>query len=116
MRHSIFKFLLLFSLFAYNSYADIDAQIEAIKQAPVSERFKLMNAFKKNLIKMKEEERIRALKKLTIHTSSKHANKALGEIKNKKQDDKVRRDLESHHIDEEIIINQSTDHEGGDDD
>jgi len=45
-------------------YADIDAEIEAIQNASVEERFKLMNAFKHKLIKMRQKERIGAINKL----------------------------------------------------
>lgn len=50
---------------------DIDAQIEAIQQAPIQERYKLMNAFKNKIIKMREEERLQALKKLQKKTKTK---------------------------------------------
>ena len=52
-------------------WGDIDAQIEAIQQAPIQERYKLMNAFKNKIIKMREEERLQALKKLQSKTKTK---------------------------------------------
>jgi len=39
----------------------IDAQIEAIQNAPAQERVKLMNEFKVDLSKMKQEDRIAAI-------------------------------------------------------
>jgi len=53
-------------------FADIDAEIEAIQNAPIKERFKLMNAFKQKLIKMRELEREKAIKKLTAKTENAH--------------------------------------------
>lgn len=62
-------------------YANIDARIEAIQNASVEERFKLMNAFKKEVVHMKEEERIDAITKLKSITRSQHSNRALNELK-----------------------------------
>lgn len=62
-------------------FANIDAQIEAIQKAPVAERFKLMNAFKKEIVQMQEKERINAMSKLQSITQSKHADKAFRELR-----------------------------------
>jgi hypothetical protein len=62
-------------------YANIDARIEAIQNASVEERFKLMNAFKKEVVHMQEEERIDAITKLKSITRSQHSNRALSELK-----------------------------------
>ncbi len=51
-------------------WGDIDAQIEAIQKAPIKERYKLMNAFKNKVIKMREEERLQALQKLQKKTNT----------------------------------------------
>ncbi len=51
-------------------WGDVDAQIEAIQKASVQERYKLMNAFKNKLIKMREKERIQALQKLQKKTNT----------------------------------------------
>lgn len=51
--------------------ADIDAEIAAIQKAPVQERFKLMNALKHKLAKMKEKQRIEAMEKLQSKTLQK---------------------------------------------
>jgi len=77
------KYLLLLILTLSCFGTDIDKQIEAIRNAPVEERFKLMNAFKKEIIKMHEEQRIRAIGKLKAVTKSKFGNRALKEIKHK---------------------------------
>ena len=53
-------------------FCDIDAEIEAIQNAPINERFKLMNSFKQKLIKMREVEREKAIKKLTAKTKNAH--------------------------------------------
>ena len=116
MKQKILTFLLLFGLFTHTSSADIDAQIEAIKNASVEERFKLMNAFKKNLIQMKEEERIKAMTKLTTKSNNKHAIKALKSLKDETKRQKIRKQLEYHHIKEDNIVNQTTDTEGGEND
>jgi hypothetical protein len=79
MKYIILKPLLLI-LFSLSLFANIDAQIEAIQKAPLQERFKLMNAFKNEIIQMQEEERIKALQKLKSITKSKHADKALKEL------------------------------------
>jgi hypothetical protein len=61
-------------------YANIDARIEAIQNASVEERFKLMNAFKKEVVHMQEEERIDAITKLKSITRSQHSTRALNEL------------------------------------
>ena len=61
-------------------YADIDARIEAIQNAPVEERFMLMNAFKKEMLNMQEEERIDAITKLKSITQSRHSDRAIREL------------------------------------
>lgn len=116
MKQRLLTLLLLFGLFTYTSSADVDAQIEAIKNASVEERFKLMNAFKKNLIQMKEEERIEAMTKLTTKSNNKHAIKALKSLKDETKRQKIRKQLEYHHIEEDNIVNQTTDTEGGEND
>jgi len=74
---------IIFFLFLYISlFANIDSQIEAIQRAPVAERFKLMNTFKKEIIQMQEKERIQAMSKLQSITESKHADKAFKELRN----------------------------------
>jgi len=97
-------------------YADIDAQIDAIKNASTEERFKLMNTFKRNLLKMKEEERIKAITKLSEKSNTTHAKKALDELKQNAKRRHIQKHLETHHIDEDNIVNETTDQEGGESD
>jgi hypothetical protein len=111
----LFTFLLLVSCNTILLHANVDAQIEAIKNASVEERFKLMNAFKKNLIKMKEEERIKAMTKLTIQSKNKHAKKALDELKQHSKRKNIQNHIEHHSIDEDNIIGV-TDDQGGEND
>jgi len=58
----------------------MDREIEAIRKAPIAKRFKLMNAFKKQIIKMQEKERLIAIRKLKNMNKSKYANRALKEL------------------------------------
>ncbi len=64
-------------------YGNIDNLIEAIKKAPPSLRYKLMNQFKREIVKMNEQERIKAIKKLTQHNPSKNAQSVLHEVTTK---------------------------------
>jgi len=104
-------FTLLFFVFLcapLSLFANIDARIEAIQRAPIKERFKLMNAFKQDIIQMKEEERIHAITKLKGITQSKYAHRALKEIKGHTQprykkeesheesETQVKNDVENH--------------------
>ena len=107
-----FTLLLFVSCNTIHLYANVDAQIKAIKNASVEERFKLMNAFKKDLIKMKEEERIKAMTKLTIHSNNKHAKKALDELKQHTKRKEIQNRIEHHHIDEDNIVNETDNQEG----
>jgi hypothetical protein len=84
MKRTLQIILLLIGI-ATNLLADIDAQIKAIEDASPQERYKLMNAFKREIVQMKESERIKALKKLSIINRSKHARSVLQEISRKKK-------------------------------
>ena len=75
------KLLILCTLLGFPLFANIDAQIEAIQKASNAERFILMNSFKKEIVQMQEEERIHAITKLQSITQSKHADKAMREIR-----------------------------------
>jgi len=94
----------------------IDEQIRAIQNAPVAERFKRMNAFKKKLVKMKEAERIEALKKLAHSSKRKDANKVLQALKKQMMQQKIRQELETQHINVDNIQNQDENENGDDDD
>lgn len=48
----------------------IDAEIEAIKNAPLQERVRLMNQFKQKLSQLNQEERSEAIEKLQIKTQT----------------------------------------------
>ena len=95
----------------------IDAQIEAIQKAPVKERFKLMNALKKRLVRMKEKERVEALSKLRLSTKSASAKRAIEKVEKDTKGisrEHLENEMESHIENEVEQI--SADHEGGDDD
>jgi len=79
------KAILFMILFLLPLWGDIDAQIEAIQRAPVSERFKLMNDFKKKIIQMREKERMEAVRKLQSITQNKDSKKVFKSLKNKKK-------------------------------
>ena len=70
------KILLLLSVFSLLLLGNIDKEIEAIQKANNSQRFKLMNAFKKKIIKMKAKERLKAIRKLQLATKNKKTSKA----------------------------------------
>ena len=109
MKTVFFNILLLLICSNLILYADanIDAQIEEIKHASVKDRFKLMNAFKKNLSKMKEEERINAMTKLTIKSNNKHAKKALEELKQHTKRKNIEYRMEYHNIGEDNIVDET---------
>ena len=97
--------------------ANIDAQIDAIRNAPVSERFKLMNEFKKEVIHMHEQERIIAITKLQSMTRSKHSNRVIEELE--RHDKHANRDkvrvrptvtIEKENETEDHIENETEDH------
>lgn len=97
-------------------YADIDAKIKAIQNAPVHKRFKLMNAFKREMAKMQENERIEALTKLTSKSSNKQVKKTLKELKKKQQRKEIQVQMETHHLGEDSILSNLDDQEGNNDD
>jgi len=116
MKQTIRIFLFILLLFRENLYADIDAQIRAIQNAPPSERFKLMNTFKKNMIKMKEQERIEAMKKLTKKSNNIQAKKVLKTLKEHAKRKKIKLQMETHHLGEDGILSSLDDQEGDYDD
>ncbi len=115
------RLLLLYVFFSVLEANSIDAQIEAIQKAPVSERFKLMNALKKRLVRMKEKERLDALSKLRSTTKNKKAHHSLSKME-KKTKHIVKQQLEhemDNYIENEVenqIEANSADNGGGDDD
>jgi len=48
----------------------VDAEIKAIKNAPVQERVRLMNQFKQKLSLLNQEERSKAISKLQVKTKT----------------------------------------------
>ena len=104
------KRLVLILFFALNFhivlYADIDDRIKAIQHAPAAERYKLMNAFKREIVQMKEHERIEALKKLSHINQSKHAKSVLKELAKHS-----RRAYSKQHDDERQSGDEDTTHE-----
>jgi len=93
---------------------NIDEQIKAIRNAPIEKRYKLMNAFKKELIQMKKEERMQALKKLTKNSKKQDANKVLKALEKHTAQQKIRQQLEAQHIDIDNIQNDTEDQHEGD--
>ncbi len=91
-------------------FANIDARIDAIQNASVEERFKLMNAFKKEVIHMKEEERIDAIRKLKSITRSQHSERALKELRHnaRPNDSKKIRTIQKTHEKPEMYSKQET--------
>jgi predicted solute-binding protein len=65
-----YSLLLFFSLFIGNVFAQtpnsIDMQITAIQKAPPEQRVKLMNAFKRKLIRMNQTQRTNTIKKMRM--------------------------------------------------
>lgn len=61
----------------------MDARIDAIKKAPVEERFMLMNQFKQEISHMNEAARIDAITKLKSVTQSEHSQKAIKELEHR---------------------------------
>ena len=67
------KQLLLFAITAsVLLMANIDQTIEAIRKASPQEREQLMQLFKKEVVRMQEEERIKTIKKLKTHQKIQH--------------------------------------------
>jgi len=131
------KLLSLLLVLLLPLFADVDAQIEAIQKANASERFQLMNAFKQEIVKMQERERLEAVNKLRSITKSKNADKTFNklhmqieakcaqEAKGQKKEHPAKRAHDSHtqeHIESETddsieneiedqIENETQDHE-----
>ena len=62
-------------------FADIDDRIEAIEHASEEQRFAMMNQFKQELIKLQEEERLNAMRKLILITESNNSEEVLADLK-----------------------------------
>ena len=66
---------IFFLLVTHQLQSSIDNEIDAMQQAPVSERFKRMNELKKKIIKMREKERLKILNRLQQIYKIKLSNK-----------------------------------------
>lgn len=116
MKGILCNVFVLFYLASFASASSIDEEIKAIKSAPVEKRFKLMNAFKKKLIQMKEQERIDALKKLTKDAKKQDASAVLKALQKHTRQQKARQKLEEQQIEIDNIQNETQDQNGGDND
>jgi hypothetical protein len=86
MKLIIKKIFLLILLLYTPLFSSIDEQIEAMQHASDAERFEMMNQFKKELVKLQEEERIHAMKKLISITESNNSHEVMEELKNNSDD------------------------------
>jgi len=98
MKFIIKNIFLLIVFFSISLFSNIDEQIEAMENASEEERFEMMNLFKKELIKLQEEERIDAMKKLISITESNNSEEVMEELKNNSNENNT---LEEH-IEDEI--------------
>jgi len=80
MKTILIRLLYSLILISLPLFSDIDDQIEAIENASESERFAMMNSFKKELIQLQEEERIDAMKKLISITESNNSKEVMEEL------------------------------------
>jgi len=83
MKRHILKLILVLSVLFIPLYASVDSRIEAIQKAPVEERFRLMNLFKREVSQMNENARIDAITKLKSVTRSEHSQKAIKELRHR---------------------------------
>lgn len=67
--NQLVKFFFIILLYNVILYGSIDDEIEAIQQATVEQRFKLMNELKKKIVQMKEDKRMKSIKKLQQATN-----------------------------------------------
>ena len=111
------KMILIISVLAMTLlYANIDDDIQEIQNAPPSKRYKLMNAFKKKLIKMNEKKRIEAIKKLGKKSNSKNTKQALEELKKEQERKRLKKETEQQQIATDNVENETEDFNGGDND
>ncbi|MEY3090978.1 MAG: hypothetical protein RL113_1294, partial [Pseudomonadota bacterium] len=89
-------------LFVRFVHADIDSQIEKIQNAPIEERFILMNAFKKEIAHMHEIERIDAIRKLKSITKSENGESVLKALRDhvERSSHRERETIQRHEINE----------------
>ena len=90
----IFKIFFFLGLLSCLSVSTVDEQIEAIEEASPSERFKMMDCFKQELIKLQEEERIDAMKKLISISESNNSQDVMNELIENSQEQNSTSELE----------------------
>jgi len=100
MKFIIEKILLLILLMYTPLFSSIDEQIEAMQNASDEERFEMMNRFKKELIKLQEEERMDAMKKLILITESNNSQEVMEELKSHSDDENS--SYENNRVEEHI--------------
>lgn len=115
MKEHGIKLIILCILAMQHAHADVDAQIQAIQNASVEEKFKLMNAFKKSLILMQEQERIEAVKKLSKNAKNKQAKKVLKELEENTKRATIKKHIEHQQMTEDTLNNNVDLSEGGGD-
>ena len=115
MKQFCIQLIIVGILAMQRTYADVDAQIQAIQNASVEEKFKLMNAFKKSLLQMQEQERIEAVKKLSKNSKNKQAKKVLKELEENTKRATMQKHIEHQQMTEDTINNNIDLSEGGED-
>jgi hypothetical protein len=83
IKRHILQLIVVLSVLFIPLYASIDSRIEAIQNAPVEERFRLMNLFKREVSQMNENARIDAITKLKSVTRSENSQKAIKELRHR---------------------------------
>ena len=112
------RYLFLISIMVHFLYADIDTLIESMQNVSDEKRFELMNRFKKEVIKLQEEERMEAMLKLISITESNNSKAVMEEIKANEQvsnnGEEVRENISEFEIEEDS--HEVDEIEGEDDD
>lgn len=90
------QFVFLFLLFSSLLFSDIDELIESMQTVSDEERFKIMNHFKQEVIKLQEEERMEAMLKLISITQSNNAKEVLEELRKGSRDNNSSDEIEEH--------------------
>ncbi len=113
------KIWLIMLLLMIPLMGDIDELIESMQLVSDEERFKLMNQFKAEVIKLQEKERMEAMMKVILITDSNHTQEVLEEAKDsltKKEIENIDHAIETHdivsiqgYIEEEVESNEVED-------
>ena len=90
------QLILILLLFSSPLFSDIDDLIESMQTVSDEERFEIMNRFKKEVIKLQEEERMEAMLKLISITESSNAEAVLEEIKTQDSNESSSFETEEH--------------------